>query len=122
MLQDILNTPQTAAVEEKTYLFEFDHAAFAVLEKNTRKSVYEIYDTLIEKNALTSDDSLELLCAAMLKHHTQEEIMELKTKIEDYPGFLHCIKEALITSFVIPMMPPEILKEFCDSKKKVPMT
>lgn len=121
MIQDILNTPQKAEIDGKTYLFEFDHFAFAAFEKNTHKSAYEMYDLLIEKNALKIDESIALLYAGMLKHHSDEEIFELTKKVEQYPGLFKNLQESLITAFVLPMMPPQVLREF-QFKKKDKMT
>ena len=119
MIQDILTTPQKAQIDDKTYFFEFNHLALATLEKNTRKSAYEIYDILIEKNALTIDESVALLYAGMLKHHSDKEIIELTQRVQEYPGLFKSLQESLITAFVLPMMPPEVLREFSSKKKEV---
>ena len=117
MLTDILNEPQKLEIEDKTYLFEFDHLALAALEKKINKSVFLIYDTLSCGGSLTIDDSLSLLTTGMLKHHSEKEIEVLKNRIKEYPGFFNIIKDSLFSAFIMPMMPPDILREF-DSKKK----
>lgn len=119
MLTDILTTPQNIDIEGKIYSFEFNHASLAVLEKETNKSVYEIYDILIKNNSLTLDDSLAMLYAGMLKHHSKEDILKTRNDVENYPGLFSQFKEALLTAFLMPMMPPEILLEFANDKKKV---
>ena len=119
MLIDILNEAQKVEIEDKTYLFEFDHLALATLEKDTQKSIYEIYNTIMEKKSLTLKDNISLLSAGMLKHHSEKEIDVLKKQIKEYPGFFNALKEVLYTAFSIPMMPPEILRE-CSFKKKDP--
>lgn len=117
MIQDILNTPQKAQIEDKTYLFEFDHFALANLEKSVNKSAYEIYDILMSKNALTLNESISMIHAGMIKHHCDDEIVELTRKVQQYPGLFKSFKESLVTAFILPMSPPEILREFCSKKK-----
>ncbi len=117
MINDILNEPQKIEIEDKIYLFEFDHLALASLEKKTGKSIYEIYDNISCGGSLTFDGSLSLLTAGMMKHHSEKEIDVLKDRIKEYPGFFNIIKDSLFSAFIIPMMPPEILRE-CSFKKK----
>ena len=121
MINDILNEAQKVEIEDKTYLFEFDHFALAALEKKINKSVFSIYDTLSCGGSLTIDDSLSLLTAGMLKHHSEKEIEVLKDRIKEYPGFFNVLKDVLYSAFSIPMMPPEILRE-CSFKKKDQIT
>ena len=117
MITDILNEPQKLEIEDKTYLFEFDHLALAALEKKTGKSIYEIYNNLVQKKPLTHKDSISLLETGMFKHHSEKEIDTLKKRLIEYPGFFSVVKHKLTMAFSVPMMPPEILREF-DSKKK----
>ena len=84
-------------------------------------NVFSIYDTLSCGGSLTIDDSLSLLTAGMLKHHSEKEIDVLKNRIKEYPGFFNIIKDSLFSAFIIPMMPPEILRE-CSFKKKDQIT
>ena len=121
MINDILNEAQKVEIEDNTYLFEFDHLALAALEKDTQKSIYEIYNTIMEKKPLTLKDNISLLTAGMLKHHSEKEIDVLKNRIKEYPGFFNIIKDSLFSAFIIPMMPPEILRE-CSFKKKDQIT
>ncbi len=121
MINDILNEAQKVEIEDNTYLFEFDHLALAALEKDTQKSIYEIYNTIMEKKPLTLKDNISLLTAGMLKHHSEKEIDVLKNRIKKYPGFFNVLKDVLYSAFSIPMMPPEILRE-CGFKKKDQIT
>ena len=121
MINDILNEAQKVEIEDNTYLFEFDHLALAALEKDTQKSIYEIYNTIMEKKPLTLKDNISLLTAGMLNHHSEKEIDVLKNRIKKYPGFFNVLKDVLYSAFSIPMMPPEILRE-CGFKKKDQIT
>ena len=121
MINDILNEAQKVEIEDKTYLFEFDHFALAALEKDTKKSIYEIYNTIMEKKPLTLKDNISLLTAGMLKHQSEKEIEVLKDRIKEYPGFFNVLKDVLYSAFSIPMIPPEILRE-CSFKKKDQIT
>ncbi len=117
MINDILNEPQKIEIEDKIYLFEFDHLALASLEKKTGKSIYEIYDNLLQKKPLTHKESIALLETGMFKHHSENEIEILKKRLIEYPGFFSVVKATLTMAFSLPMMPPEILRE-CSFKKK----
>ena len=121
MLSDIFNQPQKATIENKEYLFEYNHAALAALEKRTGKSPYEIYDTLMTKNQVMLNDSVAMVSCAMLKSHTTEEILKIEEKLQTHPGLWYEIREPVISSFIIPMLPHEImrkLEEKENAKKK----
>lgn len=117
MITDILNQPQKLEIEDKTYLFEFDHLALAALEKKTGKSIYEIYNNLVQKKSLTHKESIALLETGMFKHHSEKEIDALKNRLIEYPGFFSVVKHTLTMAFSVPMMPPEILREYSFKKK-----
>lgn len=120
MLEDILNTAQKKTIEGKEYSFEFNHSALALLQKETGKSPYEIYEAFMIHNSIMLEDSAALVGCAMLKHHNDEEIKEIKEKMQNYPGFWYELKEPVVTSFIMPMLPPEILQKTFESAKITP--
>lgn len=109
MLQDILSGAQEVTVEGKNYSFEFDHYAYAALEKQTGKSIYEFYDELISKNNITYTHSCAFVRTGLIKHHSTDEICGFSDLLVQKPGIWHSIKEAVTTAFIVPLLPPEIL-------------
>ncbi len=120
MLQDFTKHTQTVTLGKKEYKFEYDYSALAALQKESGKSPYDIYDLLLKKNNLMLDDSISLVCCAMLKHHDEEEIIDFKDKLQRSPGLWNSVREAVVSSFILPMLPPEIMRNMIDSKKKAP--
>ena len=118
MLTDIFNQPQKTTIEDKEYFFEYDHASLAALEKRTGKSPYEIYDTLMTKNQVMLNDSVAMVTCAMLKAHTPDEILKIEEKLQTHPGLWYEIRESVISAFIIPMLPPEIMRKLEENTKK----
>ena len=98
MLQDILNTSHDVIVEGKKYQFEFDHSAYAAFEQQSHKSIFEIYDRLLATNNISYMESLMIVSAGLL-------------------GICNTIKEQVTAAFIVPLLPPEILRSV---KKKAP--
>ena len=121
MKQDILNHPMKVKIDPKEYTFEFDYKSLSELENQIVKGVYQIYNLLSVNEELTLEESLCLLSCGLLKHHSEEDVEELKNKIKAHPGLWLKLKQVVITSFVIPLLPPEVFKKYKDktSKKKV---
>ncbi len=104
-------------IDGKTYEFAFDHSAYAALEKQTGKSIYEFYDDLLVKHNILFQETYAFISAGLLKYHTDRDISDLQNKLRKNPGLWHVIKEAVCSAFIDPLLPPEILLH---TKKKVP--
>ncbi|MBS6553144.1 MAG: hypothetical protein KH321_04270 [Clostridium sp.] len=118
MLQDILNTSHDVIVEGKKYQFEFDHSAYAAFEQQSHKSIFEIYDRLLTTNNISYMDSLMIVSAGLLKYHSTDEICSFQDLLRKQPGIWNSIKEQVTAAFIVPLLPPEILRNV---KKKVPV-
>lgn len=121
MLEDVLNESQKVVIEGKTYEFEFDHAALAILEKNSGKSSYEFFDILANNKHLMLNDVQTLVYAGLLRNHKSKEVSGFVKKLIKQPGLWHEIKEHVLCAFLSPMLPPEILRNLenkIDNKKK----
>lgn len=119
MLEDIFNIPAEIKVNGKIYKAEYDFKSYAMLEMLTGKGFYKIYNLLMVQNNLTLNDSIEVICCSLIKHHTEAEI---KAAREYLQANLHEIKDLnadVIGAFVAPMLPPEIIKTIQEVKKKV---
>ncbi len=122
MLKDIFNSPQIATIDGKDYKFEYNHAAYAILENKTQKSAYDFYDLFMSNKEIMIKDALVIVTCAMQKHHKPKDILKFEENLRNYPGLWQEIKEAVISAFIIPLLPPQILKEsklFENSKKKI---
>lgn len=119
MLADIFNVPAEIEIDGKKYKAEYDFNGYATLETLTGKGMYNLYNLLMVQNNLTLNDSIEVICCSLLKHHTPDEI----TKVRDYLSKnIYAIQDlnvAVIGAFVAPMMPPEILNAVDEAKKKL---
>lgn len=118
MLNDIYQTPTTIEIENKLYSFEFNHCAYASFEKATNKSIFEMYENIIDNKRTKLTEISALLSSAMLKHHSKEEILELKTKIENEPWVWQTIEIAVNNAFITPLIPPKVLMEMSTTNKK----
>ncbi|MBS4760889.1 MAG: hypothetical protein KHX03_09360 [Clostridium sp.] len=116
MIQDILSKEHTIKVGEKIYKLEFDNKAYAKAEQVTGKGLFCLYNEFIIKSNLTYNLNLEILCCALMKHHSEEEIAELKKEFEQKPFLFIQNYNVLFTAFMEPLMPPEIMEQ---NKKKV---
>lgn len=119
MLEDILNESFEIEIDGLKYKFEFDHLAYAILEKETGKSIYWFYDELILGKNVTFSDLFGFVNAAMKRHHSQEEIYAFQNKLREKPYVFNLVKGGLYTSFLVPLTPPEVFGMFKkkDSKK-----
>lgn len=117
MLQDILNTSHDVIVEGKKYQFEFDHSAYAAFEQQSHKSIFEIYDRLLATNNISYMESLMIVSAGLLKYHCTQEICDFQELLRRQPGIWNTIKEQVTAAFIVPLLPPEILRSV---KKKAP--
>ena len=118
MLEDIFNAPIDVQINGKSYKAEYDLKSYATLETLTGKGFYKLYNLLMVQNSLTLSDSIEIICCAFLKHHTTEEVANIR---EYLTANLYAIKDInadVIGAFILPMLPPEILETVKDVKKK----
>lgn len=109
MIEDILTMPETFTVDGKEYKAQFDCKSYGVLENITQKSIYKIQE-LIADNNLFMQDSIELICASVLKNHTEQEIVELRNKITNNLSYISIVKMPVITAFFKGIAPPEIFQ------------
>ena len=107
-IQDILNKPETIKIDGNEYKLEYDHKALGMVELQTNKSIYKIYDLIFKDNNLMFLDSVEVVCGGLLKHHTEKEITEARTYMLQNPSFWNSNNDAILTAFAKVMMPPEI--------------
>lgn len=117
-LADIFIAPVEIEINGKKYKAEYDNKGYATLETLTGKGFFNLYNLLMVQNNLTLNDSIELVCCSLLKHHTSNEV----SQVRDYlSANLHTIQElntAIIGVFVAPILPPDILNSLEELKKK----
>ena len=116
MLDDILNESFEVEIDGRKYNFEFDHLAYATLEKETGKSIYWFYDELISGKNLMYTDLLCLVNVALLKHHSKKEIDEVLVFFEGAVYKIQDIINDLIMAFIKPLMAPVVISNL---KKKL---
>lgn len=118
MLEDILSNNRKVTIGEKEYTLEFDHCAYAALEKQTGKSIYEYYDKFLAFDNIKYAEVLEFLQVGLLKHHSSKEIDTVKKFVQKNPGIWNGIKDIVHFAFIVPLLPPEHMRSV---KKKVPL-
>lgn len=115
---DIYNLPVEVEIGEKVYQVEFDNKAYVELESKTGKGVFNLYNTFIIENNLSLAESAEILCAGLIKHHKKEEIGVVREFIGENPWvFTRCL-DVIQYAFMMPLLPPELMKELEPSGKK----
>lgn len=107
MLKDIFNKPQTLILEDKTYKMEFDNTAYAMMEENTGKGVFQILDNFISESPHLTD-LLEAVYCGLLKHYGIEEIEKVKTEFSNKKYLLINNLENIAVAFIQPLIPPEV--------------
>lgn len=118
MLEDIFNVPAEVTINGKVYKAEYDFKGYATLETLTGKGFYKLYNLLMVQNSLTLSDSIEIICCAFLKHHTTEEVANIREYLTANLYAIKDINAGVIGAFILPMLPPEILETVKDVKKK----
>lgn len=116
MLDDILNESFETEIDGRKYNFEFDHLAYATLEKETGKSIYWFYDELILGKNLMYTDLLCFVKVALLKHHSKKEIDEVMCFLENNSACLNALRKITYFLFMRPLFLPKSIK---DIKKKL---
>lgn len=115
MFEDILNENFQVEIDDKKYKFEFNHLAYATLERETGKSIYLFYDELISGKNLFYTDLICFVKAGMIKHHTEDEIGTVVSFLEDNIYSVQHIKNDLLMAFFKPLIVPEFINHI---KKK----
>lgn len=115
---DILTLPETFIVNDKEYKAEFDCKSYGILEAITGKSIYKIQDLICENN-LFMTDSIEVICASLIKHHTDDEINQLREYIKNHLSIISEINFIIVQAFFKGIAPPEIFAEVKKAQTKV---
>ena len=119
MLMDIFNVPAEIVIDGKTYKAEYDNKGYAVLETLTGKGIYKLYDLLMVQNNLTLNESIEVVCCSLLKHHTAEEVTQVREYLAQNIHAISELNTQIIWVFASPLLPPEVVKNIDDIKKKI---
>lgn len=119
MLADIFNTPAEVEINGKTYKAEYDFNGYAVLETLTGKGFTKLHNLLMIQNNLTLNDSVEIICCSLLKHHKAEEVAQVREYLHNNMHAIKNLNEAIIGVFLAPMIEPEIIETINEVKKKV---
>lgn len=108
----------TIVIEEKEYKIEFDNNAYAVLENNTGKSVFTIFDNFLA-GAPQIGETIETIYCGLLKHHGEEEAQRVKDEVSDKKYLIMNNLKNIAIAFIKPLTPPEVLqKQDAKSSKK----
>lgn len=118
MIEDILSTPEIFTVNEKEYKAEFDCKSYGLLEAFTQKSIYKIQDLLAENNLFLTD-TIDLICASVVKNHTDEEVKELRTYLQSNLSVITFVKLVVVQAFFKGIAPPEIFNEVKKMQNKI---
>lgn len=116
MLDDILNAHCIIEIQDEKYKFEFNHLAYATLEKETGKSIYWFYDEIVSGKNLMYTDLLCFVKVGLLKYHSQNEIEKLIEFLEQNIYYIQNIKDDLVITFITPLIVPDFIKNI---KKKL---
>lgn len=119
MLMDIFNVPAEIVIDGKTYKAEYDNKGYAMLESLTGKGIYKLYNLLMVQNNLTLNESIEIVCCSLLKHHTTEEVAKVREYLASNMYAINELNAQVIWVFACPLLPPDVVKNIDDLKKKM---
>lgn len=119
MLLDIFNVPAEISIDGKTYKAEYDNKGYAMLETLTGKGIYKLYNLLMVQNNLTLNESIEVVCCALLKHHTTEEVAHVREYLATNMYAIQELNSKIIWVFSVPLLPPEVVNNISEIKKKI---
>lgn len=119
MLMDIFNVPAEVEIDGKTYKAEYDNKSYAILESLTGKGIYKLYNLLMVQNNLTLNESIEFVCCSLIKHHTTEEVAKVREYLSNNIHAIGELNSQIIWVFASPLLPPEVVKNIDDLKKKI---
>lgn len=118
MLEDIFNVPTEIVINDKNYKAEYDLKSYATLQTLTGKGFYKLYDLLMVKNDLRLEDSIEIICCAFLKHHSTNDVAQIREYLTNNLYAIKDLNAQVIGAFILPMLPPEIMDTVKEVKKK----
>ena len=116
---DIFNVPAEIVIDGKTYKAEYDNKGYAMLETLTGKGIYKLYNLLMVQNNLTLNESIEIVCCSLLKHHTTEEVAKVREYLATNMYAINELNSQIIWVFACPLLPPEVVQNIEDLKKKM---
>ena len=116
---DIFNVPAEVVIDGKPYKAEYDNKGYAVLETLTGKGIYKLYELLMVQNNLTLNESIEMVCCSLLKHHTTEEVAKVREYLTLNIYAINELNSQIIWVFSAPLLPPEVVNNINELKKKI---
>ena len=119
MLADIFNVPAEIEIDGKKYKAEYDNKGYAMLESLTGKGIYKLYNLLMVQNNLTLNESIEIVCCSLLKHHTTEEVAKVREYLATNMYAISELNSQIIWVFSAPLLPPEVVNNIAELKKKI---
>jgi hypothetical protein len=116
MLEDIKLEPITIDFEGLELQLEFDNSSIAFIEQQTGKGIFKI-QALILANDITLQDSIEVFCAGIAKHHDIEVIKKVRESLQKKPYLISLHNKSVTNAFMKPLFPPEIYIKIAGEKK-----
>lgn len=117
-IEDILTLPETFTVDGKEYKAEFDCRSYGILEALTGKSIYKLQELMCDNN-LFMTDTIELICASLIKHHKEDEIDVLRKNIKSNLSLINEVRLSVVQAFFKGIAPPEIFEEVKKAQNEV---
>jgi len=117
-IDDIFSLPEKMVINKVEYKYEFDNKGYATLQALIQKGLFKIRDLLLN-NDLIFEDCIELVCAGLIKHHTSQEIEEVRKQLNKHLGLISEINEVVIKGFLKGIMPPEVYLKMEEIKEKM---
>lgn len=115
-IDDILNMPEIAEVNGKSYKIEYDNMAYGVVESMTSKGTFEV-QRLIASGKLGLKDSKEVILAGLLKHH-ENEINEIRGLLDKNLYLITDFNLTVVRAFNKPLLPPDVYKAVVELEEK----
>ena len=119
MITDIFNVPADVVIDGNPYKAEYDNKGYAMLETLTGKGIYKLYELLMVQNNLTLNESIEMVCCSLLKHHTTEEVAKVREYLTLNIYAINELNSQIIWVFSEPLLPPEVVNNINELKKKI---
>ncbi len=119
MLMDIFNVPAEIEIDGKKYKAEYDNKSYAMLESLTGKGIYKLYSLLMVQNNMTLNDSIEVICCSLIKHHTTEEVAQVREYLTNNMYAIQDLNSKIIWVFTEPLLPQNVVNKIDKLKKKM---
>lgn len=116
---DIFNVPAEIEIDGKKYKAEYDNKGYAMLETLTGKGIYKLYNLLMVQNNLTLNESIEIVCCSLLKHHATEEVAHVREYLSQNMYVIQDLNSQIIWAFSVPLLPPDVVNSVAELKKKI---